>query len=105
MKFEGVESREDAVALRGTLFVPASEARELEEGEFWEHELIGCEVVDSAGTVYGTVSAILRGPAQDLLEVKTERGERFVPMVEQIVVEMDPDQNRILVDPPEGLFE
>ena len=91
--------------MRGTLFIPASEVRELEEGEYWEHDLIGCEVVDRAGTVFGSVSAIIRGTAQDLLEVKTDAGERLVPMVEQIVVEMSPEQNKIVVDPPEGLLD
>lgn len=105
VKFEGVGSREEAEAIRGTLFIPAGAARELADGEFWEHDVIGCEVVLSDGTSLGTVAAVVPGPAQDLLEVDTRKGPRLVPFVGDLVERVDPSARRVVVDPPEGLLD
>ena len=105
VKFEGIASREDAEALRGTLFVPASEARELEDGEYWERDLIGCEVFDREGRRLGELVSVVPGTAQDLFEVKTASGVQLVPLVQEFVVEIDPAHGKIVLDPPEGLFE
>ena len=105
VKFAGVESREDAELIRGTLYVDASAARELDEGEYWERDVVGSEVFDSSGERVGTVTMLLPGVAQDLIEVDTSRGPRLVPFVKEIVVGVDPDARRVTIDPPEGLLD
>ena len=106
VKFVGVDGRGAAESLRGALYVSAAMLRELGRGEFWEHELVGATVVEaSTGGVLGTVSGLVRGPAQDLLEVRTPGGERLVPLVADIVVEVDAAGRRIRVDPPAGLLD
>jgi 16S rRNA processing protein RimM len=62
------------------------------------HDLIGAEVVDTAGTVLGTCSSVLANPAHDILEL--DNGG-LVPIV--FVVEAT--AGRVVVDPPEGLFD
>ena len=105
VSFEGFDDREAAETLRGALFVPAEEARELEAGEFWEHDLEGLEVVlAQTGEVVGTVSYVLPGAAQDLLVVDTDAGERLVPLVGEIVTEVDVEAGRVSIAPPEGLL-
>lgn len=105
MKFAGVDDREAAEALRGPLYVPSGEARALEAGEFWEHDLQGLDVVHAkTGEVVGTIVHVLEGPAQDLLVLDTPAGERMVPFVSEIVVGVDMDARRVEVDPPEGLL-
>lgn len=106
VKFEGADSREAAELLRGPLYVEASELRTLDEGEFWDHELIGCEVVrEAGGDVAGIVRDVQHAPAQDLLVVDTERGERLVPVVEAIVTGVDLRARKIFVDAAEGLLD
>ncbi|HEY7874757.1 MAG TPA: ribosome maturation factor RimM [Actinomycetota bacterium] len=104
VKFEGVTTRDEAEALRGPLYIPASEARALEDDEYWPHDLEGCAVVVDGNTI-GTVAQIVVGAAQDLIEVTTERGPRLVPFVKEIVVEVDVDARRVTIDPPEGLLD
>ncbi len=105
VRFEGFDDRDAAETLRGALFVPADEARALEVGEFWEHDLEGLEVVHAQpGDVLGTVGYVLEGPAQDLLAVETPAGERLVPLVRAIVVDVDVTAGRVTIDPPEGLL-
>ncbi len=104
VKFEGIDTRDQAEDLRGPLFVPAGEARALEEDEFWPHDVVGCSAVLSSGETLGTVTDLIAGPAQDLLVVETSDGERFIPLVSEIVTSVDIDARRVVIDPPEGLL-
>lgn len=104
VRFEGIESREDAIHLRGPLYVEETEARALEEDEFWHDDLIDCEVVVDGSSV-GKVMGVISGPMQDLLQVDTDYGERLVPLVKEIVTSIDVTDKRIEIHPPEGLFD
>ena len=57
VRLAGIDSREEAEALRGVeLTVDSRHGPELGEGEWWAHELEGCEVRDGErllGTVGG----------------------------------------------------
>ena len=105
MKFEGVGTRTAAEGLRGALYIPADQKRELEEREYWADDLVGLKVKLVGGGEVGIAKEVLPGTAHDLLVVDTARGERLIPMVEAIVVDVDLDQRAIVVDPPEGLLE
>jgi 16S rRNA processing protein RimM len=105
VKFAGSDTREDAEMLRGDLFVPEGDARELGDGEYWPHDLVGCEVHLADGTQVGSVSSVTEGPAQDLLTVTTSKGDRLIPLVAAIVVDVDVEAKRVLVDPPAGLLD
>lgn len=104
VRFEGIDTRDQAMLLRGPLYVEAGEARTLDRDEFWHDDLVGCKVVVGDAEV-GTVSGVLTGPVQDLLQVDTERGERLVPLVKEIVTSIDTEARRITVAPPEGLLD
>ena len=100
VKFEGVDDRNSAEALRGTILTaePLTATAKLDDGEFWVHELIGSTVVDTDGNPLGRVVGIEANPAHDLLVLDSDA---LVPMV--FVVERVGDV--IVVDPPAGLFE
>lgn len=104
IKFEGIETRDAAATLRGGLFVRAQDRRELDDSEFWVGDLVGSSVVLPNGASVGRVKDVITGEAQDLLVVETEAGERMVPLVKEIVTEVDVDSRRVVVDPPEGLL-
>jgi 16S rRNA processing protein RimM len=105
VKFANVDGRAQAQGLRGPLFVPAEELRELEQDEFWHHELGGCNVTLANGETVGRVVRVVPGTAQDLLLVATERGERLVPAVKDIVIEVNVGERRVVIDPPAGLLD
>jgi 16S rRNA processing protein RimM len=79
--------------------------RSLEEGEFWHHELIGMVAISSEGALLGTVSDVVAGAAQDLLELDTPAGTRLVPIVTAIVGAVDKDARTVTLHPPDGLLE
>ena len=104
LSFEEASDRTAAEALRGTrLFAAADE--EDDEG-FYEDDLVGLEVVDTAGTTLGKVVALHPRPVQDLLEIELPDGRTaYLPFVEQIVPEVDLDAGKVIADPPPGLLE
>jgi 16S rRNA processing protein RimM len=104
--FDGIHSLEEAEPLREwLLFVEASEIGELEdEDAFWEHEVIGLDVVHVNGTALGRVADVLARPAQDLWSIQTASGEVLFPAAKELVVSVDLDAGKVVIDPPEGLF-
>jgi 16S rRNA processing protein RimM len=104
--FRGIESRSEAEALRGRYVLRAREEVEpLEEGEVFQHELLGMEVVTVDGTSLGTVREVYDLAPVELLEVRGDRGETMIPFRKEIVREVDRTGRRIVVDPPEGLLD
>jgi 16S rRNA processing protein RimM len=96
--FEGVHTRNDAEALRGTVLLGDPLEDDDADDDLWVHQLVGAEVVDRAGTVLGRVEALEANPASDLLVLA---GGGLIPLV--FVVESAP--GRVVVDPPAGLLD
>ncbi len=104
--FGGVDDRNQAEALRGRyLFRPIAEVEPLEEGEVFQHQLLGLEVVTVDGRTVGRVAEIFElGPA-DLLEVHGAGGVVMIPYRPEIVTGVDIDAQRLTIDPPDGLLD
>jgi len=96
VRVAGVATREEADALRGALL--RAEAL-CEPGTLWVHELVGAQVVTSAGISLGTVTAVEANPASDLLVCS---GGALVPL--RFVTSSEPGVS-VTVDVPEGLVE
>lgn len=119
VQFEEVDDRIAAEALRGTLLtVDVCTLAPIEDpDEFHDHELEGLLVVDTAGAELGTVREVLHSPGGDLLVVNTQLDavpdsrldagpeQVLVPFVREIVPDVDLAARRVVLEPPEGLFE
>jgi 16S rRNA processing protein RimM len=108
-KFRGVDSITEAEQLAGAeVRVPHSERRALPLGEYYQSELVGCQVVECrSGQPLGVVTGWQEFGAAPLLEVDTGApGEPLlVPFARSVCVEIDPAGRRIVVELPEGLKE
>ncbi len=102
LKFRGIDSISDAETLaRAEVRVPLAERTALDEGEYFDSDLVGCEVVDRrSGQSLGRVTKLEDAGGPGLLVVD---GELLVPFARSICVEIDPAAKRIVVDLPEGL--
>lgn len=102
---EGIETIDDAEALAGAeLKMPAEALGALPERTYYRHDLVGCEVATTNGTVIGKVTGV-EGPLErSLLVVAARSGEVLIPMVDGIIVALDLAARRIDVNPPEGLI-
>ncbi len=104
--FEEIRDRTTVENLRGiSLVVETDEVDDDEPDAWYAHELTGLEVLDTEGWTLGEVTGLEPMPAHDLLVVTEPDGtEVRVPFVKDIVIEVDPEDNCIVVDPPGGLF-
>ncbi len=97
-RFEGVNDRSAAEALRGTLIeVDRSALPPLEEGEYYHADLIGLPASDAEGAEIGTVVAVENYGAGDLLEIELADGKRSLIPYRAGVADLE--DRRIVLDP------
>lgn len=103
-----VTTKEEADALRGTrLHVARSRLPELPEDEFYNADLIGLQVFGIGGGELGRITAVLNHGAGDLLEIGKDDSEPgiLLPLTRANVPTIDLEAGRIVIDPPDGLFD
>jgi 16S rRNA processing protein RimM len=104
VQLEGISTRNDAEALRGQPVEVDRELLQLADDDILLADLVGCRVVLPDGKPWGTVASIEIG-LQDRLVIHDGDIERIVPIVDEIVTNIDLEANVITIDPPEGLPE
>ena len=106
VRFEGVYDRTGAEALCDRYVLRAlDDVGELEEGEVFYHDLLGMEVVTVDGDSIGEVSEVYELRPADLLEVRGPEKSILIPYISQVVHSVSVDENRIVLDPPDGLLD
>ncbi|PKP17987.1 MAG: 16S rRNA processing protein RimM [Bacteroidetes bacterium HGW-Bacteroidetes-23] len=106
VKFEDVETEEDADAIMGCeLYLPLSFLPKLEGNQFYYHEVIGFEVEDQRLGVVGKIVSINDTTAQPLFEVLNGNVEMLIPMIDQFLIKIDRDNKKVIMNLPEGLVE
>jgi 16S rRNA processing protein RimM len=104
VRLDGIDDRNAAEALRGQSVSVDRDVLELDDGDLLLQDLVGCRVELDDGSPWGTVVGIDVGP-QNRLIVHDGDVERLVPLVDELVVDIDVGEGRIRVSPPEGLPE
>lgn len=103
--FEGVADRNAAEAIRGTVLYRDDQDRVEEDDAWYDHDLIGC-TVRTAGGLVGEVVDVVHLPAQDLLSVRMSDGaSRLVPLVAELVPEVDLAARTVTVADVPGLLD
>ena len=106
VKLKGVDDREAAQILANVeIGVDLSVFPELEEGDYYWHDLIGCSVVNLEGYTMGIVTEMMETGSNDVLVVKANtkdafgKQERLIPFLyEQVVKRVDLTTKTIEVD-------
>jgi 16S rRNA processing protein RimM len=79
VRFEGVEDRGAAEALRGCVLTAPRAEVAVPEDAYWTADLIGLPVLDGEGTEVGRVRGAVDGAAHDFLVIAGPAGEVLVP--------------------------
>ena len=99
---EGVNGRHEAAALAGVeLVVGRGDLDDLDVGEFYVADFVGMKAVDATGKVVGEVTEVLENPAHEIIVVRSEEDEVYVPFTLEHVPEVDIPGRRLVVSPPE----
>jgi len=104
IKFKGMYHINDIEKFRDfSLKVREEDLTDLEDGEFYYHEIIGLEVYEN-DVLLGTIKEILQPGANDVWVVK-RKGKRdlLLPYIPPVVLGIDIEQGRVDVEIPEGL--
>ena len=114
VRLAGVDDRDAAEELRGSLFVVDSDdLPPIDEPDtYYDHQLEGLHVRTTKGQDVGVVAEVLHTAAGELLAVRratdaagSGMGEVLVPFVSVIVTSVSLDDRIVEIDPPEGLLD
>ena len=104
VRFEGIETRNDAETLRGAeLTIRRDQVAPLPEGRFYRFELVGLAAATPDGRALGRVEEVFSTGSNDVIVVRGERGEILVPLLDTVLVAVDRDAGTITLAPPPGL--
>ena len=79
---------------------------ELEEGEFYESEIVGSAVLDEEGQNIGVVKEVLFLPANDVWVVsRPNKKDLLLPYIDSVILNVDKEKKEIIVHILEGLDE
>lgn len=107
MKFAGIDTPEAANALRNTILYMNREDVELDDDTYFIQDLQGMRVVDADnGKEYGKLHDVLQTGANDVYEVEAPEGKiLLVPVIPDVVLNVDFDTDTITIRPLKGLFD
>ena len=106
LKLATIDKVEDATELRGQLLeVPQSQVRPLPNGEYYQFQLLGLEVWTTEGELLGRISHILPTGSNDVYVVPSKHGELLIPAIEDVVISIDLEKGRIVIELIEGLIQ
>lgn len=100
-RLKGVDTEQKALRLVNTeaYMLRRDLAEEVEEMMTWQ-DLTGYEVLNANRVVQGRVAAVDESTINTLLELEDGR---LLPVHEDLIIEIDEPQKRIVLDLPEGL--
>jgi 16S rRNA processing protein RimM len=103
LSLEGIDSRNDAEALRDAE-LRVAQLRSIEgEDRFYQHDIVGLKVETQAGEPLGSVASIFATGANDVYVVRGEQGELLLPAVDEVIKKIDLPGKRIVVELLPGL--
>lgn len=107
VKLKGIDDEEMANALiNSNLFLPLSYLPELSDTQFYYHEIIDYQVIDTEKGNIGNILRVLDMPQQAILEIKHENGkEILIPVSDEIIKKVNRSEKQLFIEAPEGLID
>ena len=105
-KVSGVDTIEGAEALRNKVILIKRDDANLPEGRYFISELIGCAVFDvDSGESLGTLTDVSETGANDVWHITRNEKEYLVPAIDEVIVSVDIEQEKIVLRPLKGIFD
>ncbi|NQZ75837.1 MAG: 16S rRNA processing protein RimM [Ekhidna sp.] len=105
IKFEEIDSLDSArTMVKSKLYLPLNQLPELEEDQYYFHDLVNCEVFEEDYKI-GVIKEVIDFNSNQLLAVQNGDREILIPLKDEIVLQVDIENKKVLVDLPEGLLE
>ena len=100
---EGSQNENDAARFTNKIaFLDFGDIPQMPEGKYFDHQLLGLEVVDASGSALGTLAEILKTGANDVYVVVGPTGaEMLLPAIPSVILDVDVKKGILQVQPPE----
>ena len=106
VKFKGFNSKEDVDRIKNfEVYLSNEYLPELEEKEYYIHDLIGCIVIDEKLGEIGIVREVNIATSQRLLMIGEEINEKIIPLIDQFIMDVNKTDKIIKTSLPEGLHD
>ncbi|MBQ4154259.1 MAG: 16S rRNA processing protein RimM [Clostridia bacterium] len=106
MDVEGITTIELAETLRGRVLFVSREDFKLEEGAYLICDLLGCKVFDFDSEKFlGEICDVSKTGANDVWHIKNNGKEYLIPVIPDVVKEVDVMSEKVLITPLPGIFD
>jgi 16S rRNA processing protein RimM len=106
LKLKGCDDRTAADELRGMdVQIPLEEAMPLEAGEYYVYQIEGLAVWTEDGKPLGVIEEVIFTGSNAVYVTQGPQGEVLIPALEDVVLEVDLERERMIVRLPPGLLD
>lgn len=108
LKFQHINTIEQAQQLIHQVLYARRDDIPLADGAHFVQDLLGLRVFDAdrSSVCYGTIVEVIPTGANDVYRLKDDNGiERLVPVIEDVVAEINLEKEQVLIRPLRGLFD
>ncbi|MGK9489470.1 MULTISPECIES: ribosome maturation factor RimM [Bacillus] len=107
LTFEEISSLNEAEQLKESILkVEKEHLGSLGEGEFYFHQIIGCEVYDEEDQLVGQIKEILTPGANDVWVVgRKGKKDALIPYIPSVVKKIDISSKTVHIEVMEGLID
>ena len=104
LQLEDVDTKEKASALARTALMVPADGVEIVDAEEW-NDIVGYFLVDKNMGLIGKIDQLVEMPQQILAELHYQGKEILVPMHDDLILEVDDLEKKIIMELPEGYFD
>jgi 16S rRNA processing protein RimM len=106
LAFYGISTPENAAEYRGALLeTDRSILQELPEAEYFHEQIIGLTAFTTDGNIIGIVSGIFETGSNDVYVVSGNEKEYLIPAIRDVILEINLNENKMVIQPLEGLLD
>ncbi|MBV9230922.1 MAG: 16S rRNA processing protein RimM [Chloroflexi bacterium] len=107
LKLQGVDDASTAETLRHhELSIPVTELAHLPPDSYYQHDILGLQVLRMDNREVGTITDIWATGGNDIYEVKGSEGKQYlIPAVKDVIKQIDLVRRVMYIDPMRGLLD
>ena len=103
--FEDITPEQVGALVGHELYLPLDLLPKLDGNRFYFHEVVGFRVVDSQYGDIGTLEQVIEYPAQPLFQVMKNGTEILIPVIDEVIDNVDRTNKTIYITAPNGLID
>ncbi|GCE28221.1 ribosome maturation factor RimM [Dictyobacter alpinus] len=107
IKFKSIDEPNAAEKLRGrAIMVPLDELAKLPPDSYYQHDILGLQVLRMDGQEVGTITDIWATGGNDVYVLKGPQGQQFlIPAIKEVIKQIDLIRRVMYIDPMRGLLD